>query len=93
MTDTPVEEMSFEAAMAELEKVLGQLERGDVALDESISLYERGAKLKKRCETKLKEAEEKWDGARSTALNAKGAPSGGALVSRGSSKVSPGLLD
>ena len=42
-----------------LEKVLGQLERGDVALDESISLYERGAKLKKRCETKLKEAEEK----------------------------------
>lgn len=51
--------MSFEAAMAELEKVLGQLERGDVALDESIALYERGAALKKRCETKLKEAEEK----------------------------------
>jgi exodeoxyribonuclease VII small subunit len=38
---------------------LGQLERGDVALDESIALYERGAALKKRCETKLKEAEEK----------------------------------
>ena len=47
MTDTPVEKMSFEAAMAELEKVLGQLERGDVALDESIALYERGAALKK----------------------------------------------
>jgi exodeoxyribonuclease VII small subunit len=45
--------------MAELEKVLGQLERGDVALDESIALYERGAALKARCETKLKEAEEK----------------------------------
>lgn len=59
MTDTPVEEMSFETAMAELEKVLGQLERGDVALDESIVLYERGAALKARCETKLKEAEEK----------------------------------
>lgn len=59
MTDTPVEEMNFETAMAELEKVLGQLERGDVALDESISLYERGAKLKARCEAKLKEAEEK----------------------------------
>ncbi len=59
MTDTPVEEMSFEAAMAELEKVLGQLERGDVALEESITLYERGAALKLRCETKLKEAEEK----------------------------------
>lgn len=59
MTDTPVAEMSFEAAMAELEKVLGQLERGDVALEESISLYERGAALKARCEEKLKEAEEK----------------------------------
>ena len=35
------------------------LERGDVALEESISLYERGAQLKKRCEDKLKDAEEK----------------------------------
>ncbi|MFK7743872.1 MAG: exodeoxyribonuclease VII small subunit [Roseobacter sp.] len=59
MTDTPVSEMSFEQAMTELEKVLGQLERGDVALEESITLYERGAALKKRCEDKLKEAEEK----------------------------------
>lgn len=59
MSDTPIDEMTFEAAMAELETVLGQLERGDVALDDSIALYERGAKLKARCETKLKEAEEK----------------------------------
>ncbi|MEX0371559.1 MAG: exodeoxyribonuclease VII small subunit [Tateyamaria sp.] len=59
MTDRPVEEMSFEEAMAELEQVLGQLERGDVALDDSIKLYERGAALKARCEKKLKEAEEK----------------------------------
>ena len=59
MTDRPVDEMSFEEAMAELEQVLGHLERGDVALDDSISLYERGALLKKRCETKLREAEEK----------------------------------
>ena len=59
MSDTPVDEMSFETAMAELEKVLGQLERGDVALDQSIALYERGAKLKARCEAKLREAEEK----------------------------------
>ncbi|MBY6160610.1 exodeoxyribonuclease VII small subunit [Mameliella alba] len=59
MSETPVEDMSFEQAMAELEKVVGMLERGDVALEESITLYERGAKLKKRCETKLKEAEEK----------------------------------
>lgn len=54
-----VEDMSFEQAMAELERVVGQLERGDVALDQSIALYERGALLKKRCEAKLKEAEEK----------------------------------
>lgn len=59
MTDTPVSEMSFEQAMKELEQVVGQLERGDVALEDSIKLYERGAELKKRCETKLKEAEEK----------------------------------
>jgi len=51
--------MSFEQAIAELEKVVGQLERGDVALDESIALYERGAALRKRCQDKLKEAEEK----------------------------------
>jgi exodeoxyribonuclease VII small subunit len=59
MTDTSVDEMTFEQAMAELEQVVGKLERGDVALDDSIVLYERGAALKKRCETKLKEAEEK----------------------------------
>ncbi|MEM6340873.1 MAG: exodeoxyribonuclease VII small subunit [Pseudomonadota bacterium] len=59
MSDTPVDEMSFEDAMRELEQVLGQLERGDVALDDSIRLYERGAALKARCESKLKEAEEK----------------------------------
>jgi len=68
MSDTAVDEMSFEQAMAELEQVLGQLERGDVALDESIALFERGALLKKRCETKLKEAEEKVD-RKSTRLN------------------------
>ena len=56
---TDVSTMSFEQAMAELEQVVGKLERGDVPLDESIRLYERGAELKKRCEQKLKEAEEK----------------------------------
>ncbi|MFG5384682.1 exodeoxyribonuclease VII small subunit [Yoonia sp. R2-816] len=54
-----VDKMSFEDAIKELETVVGQLERGDVALDESIALYERGAALKARCEAKLKEAEEK----------------------------------
>ena len=59
MMDTPVEEMSFEDAMRELEKVVSDLERGDVPLEQSIALYERGAQLKQRCQTKLKEAEEK----------------------------------
>ena len=59
MTQIPVNEMSFEDAMRELERVVSDLERGDVALELSIKLYERGAELKKRCETKLKEAEEK----------------------------------
>ena len=54
-----VKKMSFEDAIKELETVVGQLERGDVALEESIALYERGAALKARCEAKLKEAEEK----------------------------------
>ncbi|MBJ6371837.1 exodeoxyribonuclease VII small subunit [Sedimentitalea arenosa] len=59
MTDTPVSEMSFEQAMKELDSVVDRLERGDVSLNESIALYERGAALKKRCEDELKRAEEK----------------------------------
>lgn len=59
MTAPPVAEMTFEEAMADLEQVVTQLERGDVALEDSIALYERGAELKKHCETKLKQAEEK----------------------------------
>lgn len=54
-----IKDMSFEDALRELEQVVGKLERGEVPLDESIALYERGAALKKRCEAKLKEAEEK----------------------------------
>lgn len=73
MTDTPVEEMSFEQAMKELEAVVGQLERGDVALDQSIDLYERGAALKKRCEGELKRAEEK---VAAITLDAGGHPTG-----------------
>ncbi|MBL4928180.1 exodeoxyribonuclease VII small subunit [Fuscibacter oryzae] len=63
MTDKPAEksvaEMTFEEAMAALESVVGQLERGDVALEQSIALYERGAALKAHCAAKLKSAEEK----------------------------------
>ncbi|CUH42662.1 MULTISPECIES: exodeoxyribonuclease VII small subunit [Ruegeria] len=73
MTDTPVDQMTFEQAMKELEAVVGQLERGDVALDQSIALYERGAALKKRCEDELKRAEEK---VAAITLDANGQPTG-----------------
>ncbi|SFG88609.1 Exodeoxyribonuclease VII small subunit [Palleronia marisminoris] len=59
MSDKPIEEMSFEEAMRELEAVVNHLEAGDVELERSIELYERGAKLKARCDATLKAAEEK----------------------------------
>ncbi len=59
MSEKTVAEMSFEEALSALEQVVGQLERGDVALEQSIALYERGAALKAHCAARLKEAEEK----------------------------------
>jgi exodeoxyribonuclease VII small subunit len=55
--ETPVAEMSFEAALAELETVVARLESGEVPLEESIALYGRGAALRAHCEEKLKAAE------------------------------------
>jgi len=55
--ETPVEEMSFEDALAELESVVQRLEAGQVPLEESIALYERGDRLKRHCEAKLRDAE------------------------------------
>ena len=57
--ETPVEQMSFEEAMAALEGVVRALEQGEVPLDASIALYERGADLKAHCAARLKEAEDK----------------------------------
>jgi len=70
---TPVDEMSFEAAMAELERVVGQLEGGEVPLEQSIALYERGAALKARCEKELKRAEAKVE---RITTDAEGEPTG-----------------
>ena len=52
-----VAELPFEKALAELETIVQRLEKGDVALEESIQIYERGEALKRRCETLLREAE------------------------------------
>ena len=54
-----VSTLSFEAALKELETIVAKLERGDVALEESIAIYERGEALKKRCEALLGQAEER----------------------------------
>ncbi len=54
---TPVKDMSFEEALAELDTIVRQLEQGDVELEQSIAIYERGAELKKHCEGRLKSAE------------------------------------
>lgn len=51
--------MSFEAALDELEKIVKRLETGQSTLDEAIGSYQRGAALKKHCEIKLREAQEK----------------------------------
>jgi len=53
----PVKDMSFEEALAELETIVRQLEQGDVELEKSIAIYERGAELKTHCGARLKAAE------------------------------------
>ncbi len=60
-TSADIATMSFEAALAELEGIVEQLERGEVELEKSIAMYERGAALKAHCEARLKEAQLKVD--------------------------------
>jgi len=49
--------LSFEQALAELERIVAELESGKTDLEQSIAAYERGARLKAHCEAKLKEAQ------------------------------------
>ena len=51
--------LSFEEAMARLEAIVAQLEAGEQPLEQSLSLYEEGAKLMKQCTTLLDKAEQK----------------------------------
>lgn len=51
------DQLSFEEALRELEGIVQKLERGDVALDESIALYARGEALRARCQQRLADAE------------------------------------
>ena len=58
---TAVEDMSFEAALKELETIVSRLEQGEVDLEDSIVLYERGQALKAHCDKKLKSAESRLE--------------------------------
>ncbi|MBP7253128.1 MAG: exodeoxyribonuclease VII small subunit [Alphaproteobacteria bacterium] len=49
--------LSFEAALAELEQLVKQLEDGKAKLDDALTAYERGSLLKQHCERKLREAQ------------------------------------
>lgn len=72
-TEANLAEVSFEKAVAELESIVARLERGDVALEESIAIYERGEALKKHCETLLSAAENRIEKIR---LDRAGKPQG-----------------
>jgi exodeoxyribonuclease VII small subunit len=54
-----VAHLSFEDALAELEKIVRELEEGRGRLDDAIAAYERGSALKAHCEARLREAEAK----------------------------------
>ena len=65
--------MPFEAALQELERIVDQLEKGAVSLDDSIKLYERGEALKSRCDELLRNAEMRVE---KITLSADGKPKG-----------------
>ena len=75
MTQSPADiaQMPFEAALAELESIVDQLEKGAVALEDSIKLYERGEALKAHCDQLLKNAEMRIE---KIALSSDGKPKG-----------------
>lgn len=72
-TNDDIAAMSFEHALAALERIVDDLERGDVPLDQSIRIYERGEALKVHCEKLLKAAEDKVEKIR---LSREGKPMG-----------------
>ncbi|MFN0262694.1 exodeoxyribonuclease VII small subunit [Tepidamorphus sp. 3E244] len=58
-TPADVSAMSFEDALKELERIVGELEKGQVPLEKSIRIYERGEALRRHCDKLLKQAEAK----------------------------------
>jgi exodeoxyribonuclease VII small subunit len=52
-----IDNLTFESALKALEEIVSQLDDGAIELDKAVEAYEKGAKLKKHCEKKLKEAQ------------------------------------
>ena len=73
---TEISAMSFEEAMAELERIVQRLEQGRTPLEDAIAAYERGAALKRHCEDKLRLAQEKVE---KIALDRDGVPAAAPL--------------
>lgn len=68
MTDqTDIAALSFEDALRELERIVGQLETGDVPLDQAITLYERGDALRRQCQARLDAAQARIEQVRADA--------------------------
>ncbi|MEN3168261.1 exodeoxyribonuclease VII small subunit [Gluconobacter sp. OJB] len=57
LIDAPMDTLSFEDALSELERIVRGLEGGQMKLEDAISAYERGAALRRHCDAKLGEAE------------------------------------
>jgi len=74
MSDTSIKD--FEGAIAELESIVKKLEEGDLALEQSLALYERGVQLSRFCHARLEEAERRIE----------------ILTDRGELKPAPGTL-
>ena len=71
--DQPIDDLSFENALKELERIVARLESGDASLDESIKLFERGDRLRAKCAERLDSAQARIEAIR---LDAEGRPAG-----------------
>ncbi|MGA2088884.1 MAG: exodeoxyribonuclease VII small subunit [Stellaceae bacterium] len=71
-TSPEIAKLSFEDALKELEDIVKRLETGSAKLDDALASYERGALLKRHCESKLREAQARVD---KIVLGADGKPS------------------
>jgi exodeoxyribonuclease VII small subunit len=71
--NSDIAKLPFERAIEELESIVKRLEEGKVPLEESVTIYERGEALKRRCEDLLRQAEARVE---KITLDAQGKPAG-----------------